>query len=88
VDVAADDPVHPPAGRLARDGLLEVADEDHRPRKVLHLTSESDNSTISKEVRVDVEAFPILTWRWKMARLPRGGDARHKATDDQAGSST
>jgi hypothetical protein len=55
------------------------------PGKVLRLRSESDNSTISKEVRVDLKAFPILTWRWKMGLLPKGGDARRKETDDQAG---
>jgi len=52
---------------------------------VMHLRSRDDNSTISKEVRVDVRRFPILTWRWKMVTLPRGGDARRRETDDQAG---
>jgi len=51
----------------------------------LRLRSRDDNSTISKEVRVDTRRFPILTWRWKMVTLPRGGDARRRETDDQAG---
>lgn len=52
--------------------------------KVLSLRSDYDNSTISKEVRVDVRRFPLLTWRWKVTTLPRGGDSRRRETDDQA----
>lgn len=55
------------------------------PGKVLRLQSRSDNSTISKEVRVDVKQFPVLVWRWKVVSLPRGGDSRRRETDDQAG---
>jgi Protein of unknown function (DUF3047) len=52
--------------------------------RVLHLKSENDSSTISKELKVDVKEFPILQWRWKVVVLPKGGDARHKDTDDEA----
>ena len=52
--------------------------------KVLRLRSGGDNSTISKEIRVDVRRFPLLTWRWKVTILPAGGDARRKESDDQA----
>lgn len=54
------------------------------PNKVLHLKSQDEGSTISKEVRVDVKRLPILQWQWKAVVLPKGGDARHKETDDQA----
>jgi Protein of unknown function (DUF3047) len=54
------------------------------PDKVLRLRSQGDNSTISKEVAVDIKRFPILVWRWKVARLPTGGDSRRRETDDQA----
>ena len=53
-------------------------------RKVLHLKSDNDSSTISKEVKVDVKSHPILQWSWQAVRLPKGGDARKAATDDQA----
>jgi hypothetical protein len=33
---------------------------------------------------VDLEQFPLLTWKWKLTRLPDGGDFRKSATDDQA----
>lgn len=52
--------------------------------KVLHMKSADDGSTISKEVKVDVKQYPYLTWRWKAVVLPKGGDSRRAATDDQA----
>lgn len=54
------------------------------PERVLHMRSRGDNSTISKEIKVDVREFPLLTWRWKVVTLPAGGDCRRKATDDEA----
>ncbi|MGH7383998.1 MAG: DUF3047 domain-containing protein [Candidatus Rokuibacteriota bacterium] len=53
-------------------------------RKVLHLKSQDDSSTISKEIKVDVKSHPILQWSWQAVALPKGGDARKAATDDQA----
>ena len=52
--------------------------------KVLHLKSLGDGSTISKEVKVDVKTWPIIQWSWQAVTLPKGGDARKSATDDQA----
>lgn len=52
--------------------------------RVLRLRSRGDNSTISKEIRIDVKQSPLLVWRWKVVTLPAGGDCRRKATDDEA----
>jgi hypothetical protein len=54
--------------------------------KVLHLKSNNEGSTIAKSIKgkVDLKDTPILEWRWKAITLPKGGDSRHKATDDQA----
>lgn len=52
--------------------------------RVLRLRSPGDNSTISKEIKVDVKEYPLLVWRWKVMVLPAGGDCRRKATDDEA----
>jgi len=59
--------------------------EDESVRALL-LESHDDRSTISKDLRgrVDFQATPILAWRWKVTTLPLGGDARKKATTDQA----
>lgn len=56
-------------------------------KKVLHLKSKSDGSTISKEVKgkINLKDTPILEWSWKMVTLPRGGNSCVKAADDQAG---
>jgi hypothetical protein len=54
------------------------------PNRVLHLRSDDDSSTISKEVKVDLKQYPILQWRWKAVVLPTGGDARRKQSDDEA----
>lgn len=53
-------------------------------RRVLRMRSESDNSTISREVRIAVRRFPILVWRWKVVTLPAKADSRHRESDDQA----
>jgi hypothetical protein len=63
---------------------LAVADNDgHR---VLHLKSRDEGSTVSKDVKkkVNLKETPILEWSWKAVALPKGGDSRQKATDDQA----
>jgi hypothetical protein len=52
--------------------------------RVLHLVSNGDSSTINKDVKIDCKDYPVLQWRWKVVELPKGGDARKKATDDQA----
>jgi hypothetical protein len=53
-------------------------------RKGIDLKSANDSSTISKEVKVDVKTWPILQWSWQAVTLPKGGDARKSATDDEA----
>ena len=53
-------------------------------RKVLHLKSGNDSSTISREIKVDVKSHPVLQWTWQAVTLPKGGDGRKSATDDQA----
>jgi len=44
----------------------------------------TDSSMITKEVKVNLKATPILEWRWRVVTLPKGADARSKHTDDQA----
>jgi hypothetical protein len=39
---------------------------------------------IEKEVSVDLKEYPYLNWTWTATKLPRGGDVRRSATDDQA----
>lgn len=52
---------------------------------VVRLISDGNSSFgIKREFQVDLREFPFLNWRWKAVRLPRGGDVRQAATDDQA----
>lgn len=51
----------------------------------LHLISLGDSSFgVRKEARIDIKKHPILCWRWRVAKLPKGGDVRKTSTDDQA----
>src|SRR5205085_10195739 len=44
----------------------------------------TDNSfSVQRQVKVDLEQYPILTWKWKVNKLPAGGDFRRAKTDDQ-----
>jgi hypothetical protein len=55
-------------------------------KKILHLKSKNEGSTISKEIKgkVDLKTSPVLEWSWKAVVLPKGGNSCAKATDDQA----
>jgi len=50
----------------------------------LHLKSVSASFSLEKAVDVDPAQMPYLTWSWKVAQLPWGGDFRKSSTDDQA----
>lgn len=50
----------------------------------LRLRSANTSFSIQKEVKVDLKQFPVLTWKWKVTDLPKGGDFRKSKTDDQA----
>jgi hypothetical protein len=55
-------------------------------QRALHLKSQGDGSTISKDIKgkVNLKETPVFEWRWKAVVLPKGGDSRRKETDDQA----
>jgi DUF3047 family protein len=66
------------------DFVVIVTNEGNR---VLHLRSDGDSSTIALDIKgkVDLKQTPILEWRWRVIKLPKGADARKSATDDEAG---
>jgi hypothetical protein len=61
-----------------------IAEQDGR--RVLHMKSKNEGSTIAKDVKgkVNLKDTPILEWSWKAVTLPQGGDSCKKAVDDQA----
>jgi hypothetical protein len=46
--------------------------------------SVNSSFSLQKEVKVDLKQFPWLMWKWKVTKLPTGGDFRKPKTDDQA----
>lgn len=68
-------------GRPAYNFAL-VEDEG---RKALSLKSHNEHSTITKEIRVNLRATPVLEWTWKVVKLPEGADIRKKETSDLTG---
>jgi hypothetical protein len=85
-----------PGGRSARGDLppaweakrfagriqFELGRDDGRP--VFRLASRASSFALHRDVAVDLEQFPILTWSWKVTRLPPRGDVRDQHTNDQA----
>lgn len=78
------------AGRLPSDWQIKVnhgkpyisvcAESD----SCLHLKSVKSSFALEHDADVDPSQMPYLTWRWKVAQLPAGGDFRRASTDDQA----
>lgn len=58
-----------------------VRDDAHL---ALRLRSERSSFALYRDVVVDLNEFPFLSWSWKVVRLPAGGDVRERAADDQA----
>jgi hypothetical protein len=51
---------------------------------VLKMKSANTSFSLQKEVNIDLKQYPVLTWKWKVTKLPAGGDFRKSGTDDQA----
>jgi DUF3047 family protein len=69
-----------------RASSVDLTVEREGDRNVLHLRSRGDRSTISLPLRdrLRLDETPVLEWSWKVTELPRGGNARVKATSDLA----
>jgi len=50
----------------------------------LHMISSGTSYGVKNGIKVDIKEYPYLNWRWKVTRLPDGGDVRKSDTDDQA----
>jgi hypothetical protein len=50
----------------------------------LHLNSVDSSFSVQGVVNVDVKRYPVLSWKWKVTQLPKGGDFRRSKSDDQA----
>jgi len=61
-----------------------VRDDEAGGGLVLHLRSNGSSGALYRDVSFDIKDFPILRWRWKSVKLPRGADVRVASRDDQA----
>ncbi len=59
---------------VAKDGNIST----------VRFRSANTSFSLQKTVNVDLKRFPVLTWTWKVSKLPEGGDFRKSKTDDQA----
>jgi len=50
----------------------------------LQLRSTDTSFAVQRQIQVNVREYPILSWKWKVDKLPKGGDFRTTKTDDQA----
>jgi hypothetical protein len=48
------------------------------------LRSANTSFSLQKEVQVDLRKYPVLSWKWKVTKLPAAGDYRKAGSDDQA----
>jgi hypothetical protein len=67
-----------------RRGKPDFSVVEEEGNYVLRLRSEKSSFRLEKKINVDYRKYPIVSWRWKVIKLPHGGDARNKKTDDQA----
>jgi len=71
---------------FGRQALFDFTIEQDAGKRVLHLVSRNEHSTISRDItgKVNLQETPILEWTWKATILPTGGDLRRKETTDMA----
>jgi hypothetical protein len=50
----------------------------------LRLRSEDTSFALQKAVDINPLLYPVLSWKWKVTKLPDGGDFRKSGADDQA----
>lgn len=50
----------------------------------VHLRSVDSSFALQKLVKVNTLNYPVLSWKWKVTKLPQGADLRTPKADDQA----
>jgi hypothetical protein len=65
-------------------GRSDVAIVRADGRAALSLKSDRSSVALYRSIVLDAIEYPILTWSWKVVRLPSAADVRERARDDQA----
>lgn len=75
-------PPHWELKEFAGRAQVDVVREDGRV--AFRLSSERTSFALYRDVTLDAKEFPLLTWSWKVTKLPTDGDVRDRSSDDQA----
>ncbi len=67
-----------------KEGKANLALVPDGESQALKLRSNSSSFSLDKKLGIDLTKTPYLEWQWKVTELPKGGDFRKSATDDQA----
>lgn len=79
-------PGHLPDGWQVKvtHGMPKIATVREGNSNYLDLKSHDSSFGLEREVDVDPQQAPFLTWKWRVNELPAGGDFRRSKSDDQA----
>ncbi len=74
---------------LIRDASKRQASQKYKIRteknnRFLRASSYSTSIQIAKKVQWDINSYPILTWQWRVHRLPRGANEDRRGRNDSA----
>ena len=68
-----------------KTGAPSIRMEKEENSYYLHLLSPGNSSFgVRTSAQVNVKDIPIISWRWRVDKMPVGGDVRKQGTDDQA----
>jgi hypothetical protein len=60
-----------------KSGKADVSVVEDSDLYAVRLRSADSSFSLQKKVEVDVREYPVLTWEWKVTRLPTDGDFRN-----------
>ena len=74
---------------LIRDASRQQASRKYRIKweknnRFLRASSYNTSIQIAKKVKWDINAYPVLTWQWRVHRLPRGANEARRGRNDSA----
>lgn len=64
------------------DRPYAVAEEDGN--RYLAARDEGQSVIIGRKINIDIDRYPYIAFRWRVHRIPEGGDERHGDTGDSA----
>ncbi|MCM8790474.1 MAG: DUF3047 domain-containing protein [Candidatus Omnitrophica bacterium] len=68
-----------------RKAVFSIESDNEQELSYLRMRADrASGSLITSVDGVDLEKTPILRWRWRALKLPKGADGRYRSKDDQA----